>query len=219
MTSPSTLIRRARKAKNPAESKRLRAQAAKMRRELRAKKVKPKKAKAKKPKKVTNPVAAMDNTWSMVKNNLNEILYGDNAKVGAKLGQQATDSSINPWLDSRSDQLVKAAKKGDGNTFDAILSDMMRGARMNALQEAEREHTEVLKALHEANSIKVVSAFIAEIEGIKALNRGVLSPTIMVSSFTINRVVAALRDNGYTEFGNSFSNRIPVETKINPNRT
>jgi hypothetical protein len=144
----------------------------------------------------------MDNRWSVAKNDLN-------AAASAKLGQQA---SINPSPD-RSYQLVKAAKKGDGNTFDAVLSDMMQGARVNALQEAERKHTEALKAIHEANSIKVVSAFIAEIEGIKALNKGFTPPTIMISGFTIDCVVAALRDSGYTAFGRDFSNRALAETK------
>ena len=53
----------------------------------------------------------------------------------------------------------------------------------------------------ETHSMNVVCAFIAEMNGIAALNRGPLPRALMVSGYTLARVCDALRQAGYTEDG------------------
>ncbi|WP_293880482.1 hypothetical protein, partial [Sphingomonas sp.] len=85
MTSPSTLVRKAKAAKNPATAKRLRAQAAKLRRDIRSGTAK--KAKKKKAKKVAKKVARSKTPpftgliAGIKKSNLDWQVYSDEAGV------------------------------------------------------------------------------------------------------------------------------------------
>jgi hypothetical protein len=195
MTSPSTLIRQAKQTPNPARAKKLRAQAAKLRREIRAaakKKAKTKKAKVDHPVKQAGPITGAGMTAFYDKDAGCIVLSDDVAKL------------------QRNNRLRDMAKNTKSDMFDAEIQRLADDATYKARQEAEAAHTNALRTIYEINSINVVSAFLAEIEGVNALNKGSLPPSVMVSGFTLARIVAALRNAGYTTEGKGSVNRLSL---------
>lgn len=201
--SASTLVRRAAKEKNPKKAKALRARAAKMRSDAR---------KTKKEDWIdTNIAKARLNPNRTIKSIAREA-YQSGQAVGVEAKDTAfvTPPIIDPAeierLRGLAKKKVNTAFDGDGDkyTFDgfginlrlALVNARVDGERKAEAAGVERMHTQI-----EAQHINVVCAFLAEMSGIAALNRGPMPRAVMVSGYTVARILDALRKAGYTEDG------------------
>lgn len=194
--SASTLVRRAAKEKNPKKAKALRAGAAKMRSDAR---------KTKREDWIdTNIAKARLNPNRTIKSIAREAqLSGQVASVGVEMA--VTPPIIEPAEIERLRAIAKKKPIDKGtHTFDpfaigvraALLEARRDGERKAETAGVERMHTQI-----EAQHINVVCAFLAEMSGIAALNRGPMPRAVMVSGYTVARIVDALRKAGYTEDG------------------
>lgn len=229
MTSASTLIRRARKAKSPRVAKRLRTMAAKLRRAARdkaaAKKattrktsLRPTTKKKRKPRakpSAADPLAGIgginrDNEMGwQVRREGNKLLAtlqgGDMQGLGAQAGAAGL-------IDGDGIEMMRALarhkyKPGEVDQFAIGLRARLVEAKVTGGRQADEINTNLLKTVHEVNRINVVSAFMARLEGVQKLNNGPLPPTVFVDGFTLARVYDALRDAGYTTEGKGGVNR------------
>lgn len=243
MTSPSTLIRKAAKATNPRTAKRLRNEAAKLRRAIRATKAKtatkskklPAKKAAKKPKKSSaadiRPLPPGPYVDPQVhtsvggvnrdrRGNIIDIDRDRQAEIAAARGMM--DASMQaetfPLITGDKIERLRAIAAtpqdpGEPDAFAIALRASLVDAKVKGRREVEDQHVQTLKTVHEVNSINVVSAFCAEIEAIQKLNGGPLPPSLMLSGYTVARVYSALRDAGYTADGKSGVNRATIGTR------
>lgn len=211
MTSPSTLIRRARKAKNPAQAKRLRNQAARLRREQRGKSAKKSDTAAKaairkrsggKPDALAGilGINRSDNPAWRVRQD------GDNMVASYGVAEVAGEAKAEPIISGEEIERVRALAKAkhvpnEPDSFAIAMRANLVDAKVRGKRDAEEAHVSLLRTVHEVNALNVVCAFVAEIEGIQALHRGTLPPTLMLSGYTVARVYSALRDAGYTSEG------------------
>jgi hypothetical protein len=181
MSSPSTLIRKARLAESrghKSAGKRLREEAAKLRRAARKKKAKPapKRKKVKKITKIENAIYEAFRQEVEAKSPLDLV-------VERVLGPDATPEK---QIAMRR-ELLEARKAGENNA----------AAKYAALKEA---HAAKYAALKEAHDISTVCGFIAICEHYQRLN-GNLPPTMAVSGYMVSKLVDALRKAGYTRDG------------------
>ncbi len=188
MTSPSTLIRQAKATKDPKKRKALRAQAAKLRRDIRN---------AKNKKKAPSfrrsdfrfvgdgPIqpGAMVATHDAVKGwSVEEQALVNRSVIPAPL--------IAP---ERIKELRKLAFKRKGDGFEIGLRGLF--------VDADKRATERLKGQQELHRINVVSGFMARVQAVEKLNGGPLPPFMAIDGYTVARVYDALRDAGYSVDG------------------
>jgi len=176
MTSPSTLIRKARLAESrghKSAGKRLREEAAKLRRAARKKKAKPapKRKKAKKP-----------------------------SKIITGLEQALTHAMTlpDPVADKSPLELAVDRLLGPKSTPDQRI--VARRELVEARKAGENNAAARYAALKEAHDISTVCGFIAICEHSEHLN-GNLPPTMAVSGYMVSKLVDALRKAGYTRDG------------------
>ena len=210
--SASTLVRRASKTKDKAAAKRLRAMAAKVRREARAKKARGNVAG--KADRADGALAVQSIARVRVRSMADEIaeqqndgpmvMHHDAAGGWNEIGQSGRYISDEQIDRLRGAAKVKPKKMESGHIVDGFaigLRASLLEAQISGKSEAEKEALRRIKANLEAQSINVVCAFVAEMNGIAALNRGPLPPSVMVSGYTLARVLDALKQAGYTENG------------------
>lgn len=176
MSSPSTLIRKARLAESrghKSAGKRLREEAAKLRRAARKKKAKPapKRKKAKKP-----------------------------SKIITGLEQALTHAMTlpDPVADKSPLELAVDRLLGPKSTPDQRI--VARRELVEARKAGENNAAARYAALKEAHDISTVCGFIAICEHSEHLN-GNLPPTMAVSGYMVSKLVDALRKAGYTRDG------------------
>lgn len=226
MTSASTLIRRARKAKSPREAKRLRTMAAKLRRAARDKAASKKAPAKRSTKSKKKPAKRRTRAKVSIANGLKEaIMRGESGdwkvrREGNKLlatlqggdTQGLATTGVAGLIDGDGIEMMRALaqheyKPGEIDQFAIGLRARLVDAKVTGGRQADEINTNLLKTVHEVNRINVVSAFMAEMDGVQKLNGGPLPPSMMVSGYTLARVYDALRDAGYTTEGKSGVNR------------
>lgn len=228
MTSASTLIRKAAKAK-PAEAKRLRAQAAKLRREAReAKKPGPNLGiQANRP--ARGAIIGGDPNVKMPPpNHAKNALYV--GREAANDGQDTTmrfeHSAEHGWRTPvppeplvhmiHAEGLLKQARRKDATAeqIHETLIQIGRGVQYKARAEADVRHIEALKQVHEANAINVVCAFVAAAEGWARSNGGPMPATAVIAGHTLARVVDALKNAGYSADGLKSMSRFAADARL-----
>lgn len=190
--SASTLARQAAKTTNKAEAKRLRAKAAKLRREER---------KAKKPRPAEKIMCGLKQAVQHAENRigaeLNQAIYGD-GRTAASVDHAPLVSK--PWYENEDTiaDLMKMAKKPD--EFRRRLESVTSAARTEARAVAQKEGMEAVSENSKAWQISIVSAFLAKCETLEQVHRG-MPKTAVIDGLTLARIVDALRDAGYTSEG------------------
>lgn len=189
MTSPSTLIRQAKQAEKKGHrfaAKRLREQAAKLRREAREAKnyaasvsAELRKKKRKKPHKI---VAALQQAVQ-------------HAMVAAPLMEP--DQEAKSWLEVAVDRVL--GEKATEEQRIGMRRELVEARKMGVATTDEAYQGQ-LRAVTEANRIKMVSGLIAIAEHAEKLNGG-LPHTMVVSGYTLAKVIDALKLAGYTRDG------------------
>lgn len=204
MTSPSTLIRKAAKAKSARTAERLRAEAAKLRRDLRAE------AKAKHPLPPRAKAKAKELT-DKIRSRINEVATRtlDMQPQSEVSGGWRPVQDPNPYLDPDDLERLRhyAREKKRPQDFEIAIRGRLVDSYKSAERKAADETREKLKAMADANRIAVVAAFIATVEAQAARQGGELNPVLNISGYTIARVVEALRLAGYTENGKGAPRR------------
>lgn len=211
MTSASTLIRKAAKAKTKAEAKRLRAQAAKLRREARerAKGVS-----------ATTAIGADPNANRIGRQHASIIGGPVNVENSAQNavfpGERAMSMAPFDPMVERAESLLKLARH-KATTADTIRHELNRianNAAHDVRKETDQRHMDQMKRIHEQNAINVVCAFMAECEGMATENKGPLPKTIVVSGFTMARVIDALTKAGYSADGLKSMSRFAADQRM-----
>lgn len=217
--SASTLVRRASKTKDQKVAKRLRSLAAKARREERAKKVRGV-TKASFDKHVA--AFAREDRKREERRAANKAALSGGQTVGngngggAIVAEQSTDKEwrLQPPVphvgDGEMDLLrMLAKKKSDPHgEFPHEIRMMVNRNRAEASRIALQGSGEAAQRQMEAQRINVVCAFLAEMEGVAALNKGPLPRCVMIAGYTLARVVDALRQAGYTAEGKEGMKRV-----------
>lgn len=228
MTSASTLVRQAKKAKTKAEAKALRAKAALMRRTAR----KAKEARKADGMKVATQAllnAVQSSQINASRSNQDNADDGRNmdkgtfnlVPIGYRTASEAMEARLeedaaHPFVSmGRAEVLMKLARKKSINpeTFHNELVRLAALHRLEAKQEASTLYMEHLKRARETNDINVVCAFIASVEGVMRANGGSLSPSIVVAGYTVARVLEALKAAGYSESGLKSMSRQALEAR------
>lgn len=177
MTSASTLIRRAKEAEKKGHkfaAKRLREQAAAMRRKDRKKE---------------KEVPSIGMTVS-------EVAAAMNRNMAPNTG--AAVQSTNP-LDEACDRVLGA---GNGSPEQRIaLRRELVDARVIGRKEFEDRWRDEFKITEESHRINVVSGFMATIEASEKLNNGALPVSLTIAGYTAAQVYDALRKAGYSSRG------------------
>lgn len=93
-----------------------------------------------------------------------------------------------------------ARKKGGKDQIQYMIASEISIARYQGQREAEKLHMEQTKAIHEAQTDKIVCSAIGVLERGMKLNGG-LPPTVTMSSYTICRMLDALNRAGYSAEG------------------
>lgn len=178
MTSASTLARRAREADKKGHrsaAKRLREQAAAMRRAARRKK-KPKKARrARKAKRVTAKLRPFP------------FILPDAKQERSPL-DQACDNILGLEADEGQRIKLRAALVEARVTATSMADDRWRGQ---------------MDTIKTAHNIAIVSGFMAIVESMDQFNNGTLPHTVTLTGHTVAKVYDALRKAGYTRDGMS----------------
>jgi hypothetical protein len=188
VTSPSTLIRQAAKAKSPRIAARLRAEAAKLRREKRKNPIRQADVIAEKIRKIINPVT--------------ERAIETAASGGWKVMDQEPEEILGEHTIHRLRVYARQKPKPDGNDHFAIaLRSNIVDARIKASKATRAAADEQLRTQREAHNICVVSAFLAEMGALSRHHNGELPAATIVPGYTIVRLIDALRRVGYTENG------------------
>ncbi len=227
MVSPTTLVRRAAKAKTPAAAKRLRAQAAKMRREKRNRAPVAERKDVKRAQKAKNTIfktLLTDLVNEAIPTKLNQEASLGWRPVGAEqpIGNQAgvgrlqagTEMAVQrpedtvPTVPADTIERIKklARARSDGGLGIALRSLFTEGrAAGRKLAGIERdtligEAHERLSTQIQANNIKTVCSFMCRIKGMEDGGKG-LPPFFVLDGWTAARVYDALREAGYTTEG------------------
>jgi hypothetical protein len=179
--SASTLARRAAKTKNKAEAKRLREQAAQLRRDEREAK----------------------RFQSSTVSQLNQGI-GNNAQRAASFDISPDVMSLAnalPWYQREEEiaKLMKAAKKPE--EFKTELSNMVHASRYDGRLKALQEHDGRVEEINKQWAINFVSGFIARMNAEAKANGGPLPRSVVVDGATMARVIDALGKAGYTADG------------------
>ena len=77
----------------------------------------------------------------------------------------------------------------------------------SAIKEIENKYRQQMIDASKINHINVVCAFIADMEGTASLNGGALPPSVMVSGYTVARIIDVLRQAGYDTEGKRGDDR------------
>jgi hypothetical protein len=104
---------------------------------------------------------------------------------------------------SRAEEITKLARSKGGAKEEIVkrLACWGRIAEVEARKEAEVANMDSIKMLTKQMHINVVASFLAQVNGMAAANRGPLPRSMVVSGYTLARVVDALNQAGYTEDG------------------
>lgn len=197
--SSSTMFRKAQKAKTKKEANRLRRIANSLRKLERSKKLIAKSTKLARE-------SVQGNAAGSVGAQSQTLVMHHNAAGGWKeIGHDDGLISTEELERLRSKAQERTNEKVDG--FGISVRAALIGARIFGRKQETVDHAKRLETLMEVQNINVVSAFIAEMNGIAAMNRGPLPPVIMVSGYTLARVLDALRRAGYTENGKEGAKR------------
>lgn len=191
MTKPSasTLARRAQAAKNPKEAKRLRAEAAKMRREEReAKKFQ------------GSTIAALDHPKGI---NRNRAASVDSMPLTlANAEQPGHGEIVGGRLAHRADVIAKMARqKGGVDAIQQILSTIEDQARYEGGRAAEDRVQKVAQVSNEQWRKNIVTGFMARMQGLEQMSRNGLPDVVIIDGVTLARVVDALAAAGYSASG------------------
>lgn len=222
MTSPSTLARKAAKTKNPVEAKKLRVKAALLRRQARAKAAQGRNViqslheKRQASFKQRQAVPRDQNTTGLLPAGRNKIYPGFKAELiknaKAEVAQSPVHFAHNPttgWapvdpvavLAENLRKLARGKSEQQAAEFGIALRAKLVDAKVTGKKEAEEANLATLKTVYETNRINVVCAFLSEMEGLASIGNGPLPKVVMVSGFTLARVIDALRDAGYSSEG------------------
>lgn len=204
MSSPSTLVRLAKKAADRGHlnaAKRLREQAAQMRRDLRAKKKAPKKARKKAPAKklsrkdrkvVADLIKSRGAVHALPGNGNNpDLMQRGLQEVHAEGGAKAATIT---------DVAEKLVANKNGEHFAIELRAALIDARIQGENKSAAIYGPQIENITEAHRISIVSSFMAIVEAMERENKG-LPATITMSGYTIAKVYDALRKAGYTRDG------------------
>jgi hypothetical protein len=213
VTSPSTLNRLANKTKNPAKAKALRAQAAKMRREIRLSR---------------HPLGKPTTMQRARKNN--KLQREETARMHKRLpglaGLVATERkeitginseqttgwqavTENPIITSETIERLRSLSRRRDKPMDFEIG--LRSALIDAKARGKREQADVTEAYtrqqRDAHNINVVCGFIAEMQAIENATAAGLPPSLIIAGYTVARVVDALRAAGYNADGKKMHGR------------
>ena len=131
-------------------------------------------------------------------------------KIAAKLRKQAAEMRQSRRVKPRK---VKKTNGHDdvqmvaGTEVTRIAGEMRRERereRLEHLDEVRRlreKHNDELRTMSEIAHINVLCAFIADMEGNQSLYGGALPSSVMVSGMTIARIIAQLREDGFSTEG------------------
>lgn len=186
--SASTLARRAAKTKNPTEAKRLRAQAAKLRRD------------ARKPSPAAKIEAGLKQALELAKNQTRREML-DTAQRAASPDSMPLSLGDIPWYQREEEiiKLMKAAKKPE--EFKSELSNMIHASRYDGRLKVLGEQADAMSESNKRWAINIVAGFIARMNAEAKANGGPLPRSIIVDGATMSRVVDALEKAGYTPDG------------------
>lgn len=224
MTSPSTLIRKAAKSRSPRIAARLRAEAAKLRREAReAKKPGAKfrytdldevKTPRRAAKGLRRTEAKAAELAAKVRSHTNEVTARTLLQASADVsgGWRVVDDEIIASdeierLRKYAREKVKDGENGSLDSFSIALRGTLVTARVKGVRQTQDVEHEKRKAIYDANRIAVVSGFIATVEAMAKRQGGELNPVVTISGYTVARVIEALRLAGYTENGKNAPRR------------
>jgi hypothetical protein len=217
MTSASTLIRHANRTKNPALAKRLRAQAAKLRREAReAKKPGPNKGLLKDgasdPNVKMPPPNKLNHAQQSAANALGQQRFAPIAEQG--WAPMPPDPIVSK---DAAENLMKVArhKNTSPEAFQSELLRIAANAKYEAKKEAQDEHRKAIIRNNEQHHINAVCAFIAELEGLSRENGGPMPQAVVLSGYTVARVIDALKKAGYSAEGLASMSRGALEARLN----
>lgn len=184
--SASTLARRAAKTKNPKEAKRLRAMAAKLRRD------------ARKPRPAEKIVKGLNQALEMARAGINQDLYGDKARAASPDSWSLTPGHgeiVGGKLARKADEITKLARgKHGADAVQKELSELERRAQSNGFLDG-------VTAEHKAWRNALVSSFVAAADAMEKANGGRLPPVVSVPGLTLSCLLSALSDAGFTEHG------------------
>lgn len=206
MTSPSTLIRQAKRTKNKAEAKRLREQAATLRRNGRA------------AKKLTDTagkvnVAVKNTRWQPMPGFRASIkkISPDGGTITIETGPGVNQAmQVRNRLDEAVDEIFKVTRdkklKDSAMPVIAVRRRLVE-AKAEGREEAQKEARHRADMAREMTKIAVVSGFIATADQLAKLNGGPMPQTAVISGYTLARVIDALRDAGWSENGKTSMGR------------
>lgn len=186
MTSPSTLIRQAKEADKKGHrfiAKRLRAKAAALRRDYRI------------AKKNTAAITA-----EARRKKQNKIITGLQQAVQHAIASaplMEPDQEAKSWLEVAVDRVL--GEKATEEQRIGMRRELVEARKMGVATTDEAYQGQ-LRAVTEANRIKMVSGLIAIAEHAEKLNGG-LPHTMVVSGYTLAKVIDALKLAGYTRDG------------------
>lgn len=223
MTSPSTLLRAAKKAKTAKEAKRLRTLAANMRRDQRAAKafqgstIAELDGQKRKHRPMTGLGAEREKIIQRVNRTIAQgkhpgIVVGlnpvymqtDEAANDSNAARAASPDSMSlipkKWWESE-EQIARLKSVKHIEEFKTQLLGMISAARNDMLMKAEDNRIDAIKASNEAWKINFVSGFMARMNAEAKANGGPLPRAVVVDGVTMARVVDALEKAGYTADG------------------
>lgn len=170
-------------------------------------------AKASKPKK-----AARKKRIARAVDTLTQAMYSDNAApaslqglarltnqemplTGLNRGNPGHGELVGGEMYNLAEELATLARKKGGK--DEIQSRLMMATATAAYEgerAADKRHMQAVRAIHEANTDKVVCAALAVFECDPRFRNG-FDPAVMLSGYTLARIVDALNRAGYTAQG------------------
>jgi hypothetical protein len=132
-----------------------------------------------------------------------------NPKIAAKLRKQAAEMRQSRRVKKRSNgqgervtrRQARAIERAQRDLVDAREREQQRLEHLDKVRELEAKHRDELKIMADIAHINVICAFIADMEGNQSLYGGALPASVMVSGMTIARIVAELREHGYSTEG------------------
>lgn len=196
MTSPSTLIRKAAKTKNKVLARKLRAEAAQLRRDIRA---------AHRPAWVPARIPPRPPIQNSIERTIDGIAEAAQRGAIAGAGQ---DTAEQPLIsESEIQHLHKLAHpRKNLQEFETALRAQIIDAKTRGRRSADDETARRLQSIYEINRINVVSALLCEVAHVERHGKP-LPKTWILSGYTLARVVEALREAGYTEEGKNAPRR------------
>lgn len=213
MTSPSTLIRKARKAKTRAEAVRLRAQAAKLRRETRrlakAAKTTPQLARA-----AGDPnVKSRHQIYPAFKEALlngGTVSPNGGGTVILSVGSEEQGVQAKSPVDEAVDDIFRVTRDKKLNNSALPVITVRRHlveAKARGREEADKDARRRADMAREMTKVAVVSGFIAHANLMAKINGGPMPQVVTMNGFTLARVLDALSDAGWSEDGKTSMGR------------